>query len=235
MVASTGASVNMREAGSTTAAHKGWEVNLLAAGDLRVRLFGEWVLASGGTRSSTELSRRLGEAPRPTKISFDAREVGAWDNVLIDFLGKLETIAAERSIAVDRSGLPGGAKRLLALARAVPERAGARRTQQRSDLLTRVGRNSLSFFAMTADFVAFLGEALIGVERMLVGKARLRRSDLMLAIEDCGPYALPIVALISFLVASSSPLSELSSSGNSGRRSSSPTSSVSQWCARWGR
>jgi len=86
MVASTGASVNMREAGSTTAAHKGWEVNLLAAGDLRVRLFGEWVLASGGTRSSTELSRRLGEAPRPTKISFDAREVGAWDNVLIDFL-----------------------------------------------------------------------------------------------------------------------------------------------------
>src|SRR5215469_4296476 len=233
MVATTDVSASLRETGSATAAHKGWEVNLLAAGELQVRLFGQWVL-SGGTRSSTELSRRLGETPRPTKISFDAREVGAWDNVLIDFLGKLETIAAERSIAVDGSGLPGGAKRLLALARAVPERAGARRTQQRSDLLTRVGRNSLSFFAMTADFVAFLGEALIGVERMLVGKARLRRSDLMLAIEDCGPYALPIVALISFLVASSSPLSELSSSGNSGRRSSSPTSSVSRWCVRWG-
>jgi hypothetical protein len=35
---------------------------------------------------------------------------------------------------------------------------------------------------------------------MLVGRARLRRSDLMLAIEDCGPSALPIAALISFLV-----------------------------------
>ena len=35
---------------------------------------------------------------------------------------------------------------------------------------------------------------------MLVGRARLRRSDLMLAIEDCGPAALPIVALISFLI-----------------------------------
>ena len=199
MVATTDVSASLRETGSATAAHKGWEVNLLAAGELQVRLFGQWVLASGA-RSAAELSGRLGETPRPTKISFDAREVGAWDNVLIDFLSKLETIAAERSIAVDLSGLPGGAQRLVALARAVPERTGARRTQQRPDLLTRVGRNSLSFFAMTADFVAFLGEALIGIGRMLVGRARLRRSDLMLAIEDCGPHALAIVSLISFLV-----------------------------------
>jgi phospholipid/cholesterol/gamma-HCH transport system permease protein len=199
MVATINASVSRGETGSTTAIHKGWELNLLTAGELRVRLFGEWVLSSGA-RSSAELSRRFGETPRPTKISFDAREVGAWDNVLIDFLSKLETIAGERSIAVDRSGLPGGVQRLVALAGAVPERAGARRTQQRSDLLTRVGRNSLGFFATMADFVAFLGEALIGTGRMLVGRARLRGSDLMLAIEDCGPSALPIVALISFLV-----------------------------------
>ena len=199
MVATINASVSRRETGSTTDVHKGWEVNLLTAGELRVRLFGEWVLSSGA-RSSAELSRRIGETSRPTKISFDAREVGAWENVLIDFLSKLETIAGERSIAVDRSGLPGGVQRLVALARAVPERAGARRTQQRSDLLTRVGRNSLGFFATMADFVAFLGEALVGTGRMLVGRARLRGSDLVLAIEDCGPNALPIVALISFLV-----------------------------------
>ena len=199
MVATINASVSRRETGSTTDVHKGWEVNLLTAGELRVRLFGEWVLSSGA-RLSAELSRRIGETSRPTKISFDAREVGAWENVLIDFLSKLETIAGERSIAVDRSGLPGGVQRLVALARAVPERAGARRTQQRSDLLTRVGRNSLGFFATMADFVAFLGEALVGTGRMLVGRARLRGSDLVLAIEDCGPNALPIVALISFLV-----------------------------------
>ena len=199
MVATINASVSRGETGSTTAIHKGWELNLLTAGELRVRLFGEWVLSSGA-RSSAELSRRFGETPRPTKISFDAREVGAWDNVLIDFLSKLETMAGARSIALDHSGLPGGVQRLVALARAVPERAGARRTQQRSDLLTRVGQNSLGFFATTADFVAFLGEALIGIGRMLVGRARLRGSDLMLAIQDCGPSALPIVALISFLV-----------------------------------
>jgi phospholipid/cholesterol/gamma-HCH transport system permease protein len=199
MVATTQGSVSRRERRSPTADHKGWEENLLTAGELRVRLFGDWVLASGA-RSSAELSRRLSQTPSPTTISFDARELGAWDNVLIDFLNKLEAIAGERNITIDRSGLPGGVERLVALARAVPERKGARRTQRRPDLLTRLGTKSLGFFATSVDFVTFLGESLIVIGRLIVGRARLRRSDLMLAIEDCGPAALPIVALISFLI-----------------------------------
>jgi phospholipid/cholesterol/gamma-HCH transport system permease protein len=119
---------------------------------------------------------------------------------LIEFLTKLEAVAGERGVEVDCSALPGGVERLVALARAVPERVGARQTPQALDLLTRVGAGSLSFFASTADLVTFLGEAIIGIGRLLIGKARLRRSDLMLAIEDCGPDALPIVALTSFLI-----------------------------------
>jgi phospholipid/cholesterol/gamma-HCH transport system permease protein len=199
MAATTQSAVSLREEGHGTAAHKGWEANLSTAGELRVRLFGDWVLASG-VRSSAELSRRLSATPHPTKISFDARELGAWDNILIEFLAKLEAIAGERGVEIDRSALPGGVERLVALTRAVPERVGARHTPQRLDLLTRVGAGSLSFFASAADFVTFLGEAIIGIGRLLIGKARLRRSDLMLAIEDCGPDALPIVALISFLI-----------------------------------
>jgi len=199
MAATTQSAAIPREGGRGAAAPKGWEANLSAAGELRVRLFGDWVLASG-VRSSAELSRRLSATPHPTKISFDARELGAWDNILIEFLAKLEAIAGERGVEIDRSALPGGVERLVALTRAVPERVGARHTPQRLDLLTRVGAGSLSFFASAADFVTFLGEAIIGIGRLLIGKARLRRSDLMLAIEDCGPDALPIVALISFLI-----------------------------------
>jgi phospholipid/cholesterol/gamma-HCH transport system permease protein len=199
MLAATGASASPQVQKANPQVQKGWEASLPSPGELRVRLFGEWVLASGA-RSPAELSRRLSESPRPTKLSFEARELGAWDNVLIDFLTKLEATATERGIEIDRSALPGGVERLVALARAVPERQGARRSQRRADLLTRLGSGSLSFSATTADFVAFFGEALIGIGRMLVGKARLRRSDLMLAIEDCGPGALPIIALISFLI-----------------------------------
>ena len=181
-----------------TAAAGGWTADLLTPGELTVRLYGEWVLSSGA-RSAAEISKRLSGAPRPSRISFDSRALEAWDNILINFLTKLEAAAAERGVTVDHSGLPGGVQRLVALARAVPERQGARRTQQRPDLLTRVGSSSISF-SMSADLITFLGEALIGIGRMLVGRARFRRSDLMIAIEDCGPNALPIVALISFLV-----------------------------------
>ena len=178
MAATTRSSVSLRERERGTAAHKGWEANLSAAGELRVRLFGDWILASG-VRSSAELSRRLSETPRPTKISFDARELGAWDNILIEFLTKLEAIAGERGVEVDRSALPGGVERLVALARAVPERVGARQTPQALDLLTRVGAGSLSFFASTADLVTFLGEAIIGIGRLLdrESAAQALRSD----------------------------------------------------------
>ncbi len=185
--------------GIAAAARTGWETRLLAGGELRVRLFGAWVLASGA-RFTADLPRRLGEAPRAARISFDARDLTAWDNVLIDFLNKLETLAGERGMAVDRSGLPGGVERLVALARAVPERQGARRSQARPGLLTRVGTSALAFFSAAGDLVAFLGEACQAVGRLVIGRARLRRSDLLLAIQDCGPAALAIVALISFLV-----------------------------------
>ena len=199
MAATTQSAVSLRGRAHGATAHKGWDASLSTAGELRLRLFGDWVLATG-VRSSAELSRRLSETPRPTKISFDVRELGAWDNILIEFLTRLEAIAGERGVAVDLSALPGGVDRLVVLARAVPERVGARHTPQALDLLTRVGAGSLSFFASAADFVSFLGEAIIGIGRLLIGKARLRRSDLMLAIEDCGPDALPIVALTSFLI-----------------------------------
>lgn len=199
MATNTWSSANPADGEHTAAPRNGWEASLLAAGEFRIRLFGQWVLASGA-HSLAELSRRLGEPRRPTKITFDVQDLTAWDNILIEFLNKLETIAGERGISVDLSGLPGGVERLLALARAVPERQGARRTQTRPDLLTRVGAGSQTFLATIADFVGFLGEGCVAIGRLIVGKARLRRSDLLLAIEDCGPLALPIVTLVSFLI-----------------------------------
>jgi len=48
--------------------------------------------------------------------------------------------------------------------------------------------------------VHFLGEAVIAFCRFLVGKARFRRIDLALFLQECGAQALGIVTLISFLV-----------------------------------
>jgi hypothetical protein len=90
----------------------------LAGGKFRIRQFGEWVLTSGA-HSPDALSHRRNGTPRPTKITFDAQDLTAWENILIEFLDKLETVAGERGISVVRSGLPGEAKRLVVLAQTV--------------------------------------------------------------------------------------------------------------------
>jgi phospholipid/cholesterol/gamma-HCH transport system permease protein len=50
------------------------------------------------------------------------------------------------------------------------------------------------------EMLGFLGESSVAFTKLLVGKARFRRSDLTLIIQQCGADALPIVSLISFLV-----------------------------------
>jgi hypothetical protein len=88
----------------------------LAGGKFRIRQFGEWVLASGA-HPPDALSHRRSGTRRLTKIAFDAQDLTAWENILIQFLNKLETVAGERGISVVRSGLPGEAKILMMLAR----------------------------------------------------------------------------------------------------------------------
>ena len=52
----------------------------------------------------------------------------------------------------------------------------------------------------TLAFVRFVGDAALALGRFLRGKANFRWVDFFGIIQDCGPNALPIVTLISFLV-----------------------------------
>jgi len=97
-------------------------------------------------------------------------------------------------------GLPGGVRRLLALALAVPERTGARRESERDSFLPRIGQHALDFTRSAGEMLTFLGEAFLALLRLFRGRARFRSSDLILFIQECGAETLPIVSLISLLV-----------------------------------
>ena len=90
--------------------------------------------------------------------------------------------------------------RLLDLATGVPEPAGARRGGDREPLLARIGRVASDFGRGARDILEFLGQATLSVGRFATGRARYRRVDLWLTIQECGAAALPIVTLISVLV-----------------------------------
>jgi phospholipid/cholesterol/gamma-HCH transport system permease protein len=115
-------------------------------------------------------------------------------------MARLLEDAADEGVDVDRSALPRGVTRLLDLASAVPERAGARRGGTRPPFLARVGDRTLQSIGNTRQVIDFIGAAMIALGRLLVGKAQFRGSDFLLIVQQTGASALGIVSLISLLV-----------------------------------
>ena len=166
---------------------------------LTVRIGGNWNIADG-LPSTDELKRQIVSRPAPERVAFDTRELGDWDSSLLTFLVKLTDYCREKSIQITRQGLPEGVANLLDLASAVPEKKDARKGGARSPFLARVGEATLNAGKSAGEMLAFIGEACLALLKLMRGKARFRRSDLVLLIQECGAQALPIVSLISVLV-----------------------------------
>ncbi len=166
---------------------------------LLIRLAGAWRL-SGGLPDTALVERELAAAAAPREISFETSQLREWDSALITFLLQVTERSRGRGIDVDRSGLPAGAQRLLALAEAVPEKEDARATQADASLLERIGSRTISAGTSLTEMLTFLGDATLTFGRLLRGGVRFRRSDLLLLIQQVGAEALGIVSLICFLV-----------------------------------
>src|SRR5262249_29407046 len=140
------------------------------------------------------------EAGLPVRrLTFDTRRVADWDSGLVTFAVKVLEQAKARGLQSDRAGLPEGVQRLLRLAEAVPERQTGR-GQARSPWVARIGARALAGWGEVAAGLSFLGEGMLALGALLRGRARFRMVDLLVVIQDCGPRALGIVSLISFLI-----------------------------------
>jgi phospholipid/cholesterol/gamma-HCH transport system permease protein len=164
-----------------------------------LRLSGDWQLRSG-LPTPAQVDQQLGSSPTARRLQFDAAQLGAWDSGLLAFLVGIQDLCKTRGLNLDPGNLPEGASRLLKLATAVPERQGARRAEKRVDFLTLVGSESQALWRSGGEMLEFLGMSIQTFGQLLIGRARYRRSDLVDIIYECGAAALPIVALISFLV-----------------------------------
>jgi phospholipid/cholesterol/gamma-HCH transport system permease protein len=98
---------------------------------LLVILTGSWKL--GETLPSTDDVRQKIEASGVIHhISLNAEQLGEWDSGLLTFLRKLWKFCLNSEIALDSSGLPAGARQILELAAAVPEKKDARKAEERT-------------------------------------------------------------------------------------------------------
>ena len=167
-------------------------------GTLRVALGGEWKLARG-IPAPEGVIEQIEKSPLPRKVIFETGVLADWDSGLLTFLLSVVSRCAQLGVEVDRHGLPEGVKRLLALATAVPARPG-RRISESEPVLARVGGAAIAWWIGFGKTLAFIGEAFLSLLRLFAGKARVRRSDFLLAVQDCGARSLPIAALINLLV-----------------------------------
>ena len=168
------------------------------AGRIVVRLEGVWT-ARESLPDAALLDAALAVEPGVKAVVVDASGVTKYDSALPAYLLRCKAVAEGRGALLDVSALPESVKRLIALALTRPVKNGVEHHEDSITLLHHVGEWGLQSARSWEKALDFLGQTVLAVGSMLIGKARFRRGDLLYFIQLCGVDALPIVTLISFL------------------------------------
>ncbi len=170
-----------------------------AAHGLEIEFSGAWVMDAGIPAFQT-LQNDIGNPPETEALAFDTTRLTRWDSQFLTFILKIYQYCQAQGIAFQAEGLPDGARRMLNLATAVPERKGARREAVRDSFLVRTGRGAITAWQSAVETMAFSGEIALGYVRLFTGRAQFPWRDFGGLLQNCGSQALPIISLISILV-----------------------------------
>ena len=164
------------------------------------------VKLSGDSREQSEplgigvVRQALDKAQGARVLSFESAGVIGWDSRFVAFIRKCAELCRTRNVEFRDEGLPEGVRRLLRLAQAVPERTDARHESVKPQLLQKLGERVMQGGSGAVEMFTFLGENLVALGNLFRRRAQFRWSDAFLAMQECGPQALGIVAMINFLV-----------------------------------
>lgn len=147
-------------------------------------------------QSETYLSRNTIRA-----MVVDAGALEYCDGAGLAFITRLQQFACEQSIPVEFEQLSPDIAALLAL---YPKRSGGDLEGQRSkngrDFVEGVGRASVEVAVSIREQVTFFGELAVAFGRLLLHPFSLRGQDFWSVAENSGVRALPIIAMLGFLV-----------------------------------
>ena len=133
-------------------------------------------------------------------VEFKTTQLGRWDSALMVRILSISDLCTRANVEFRAKTLPEGLAKLIALAEAVPEKSDAARKDGKKGFLQRVGEGGLKAWDGGAAMLSFMGESVLALLQMLRGRAQFRWSDTLQVIQQSGPEALGIVALINFLI-----------------------------------
>lgn len=142
---------------------------------------------------------RLAEEEKIQTIQIDGTKLTAWDSTLVIILYQLAKIARARHIVLNTDSLPADLNTLLELALTVDRKPPVQKQEQR-DFLEYLGNAGIQVYAAFSKGLSFIRTAFGAIGRGLSGRAIMRSVDFWTEIDNCGPKALMIVSLISFMV-----------------------------------
>ena len=169
-------------------------------GVVRAVLAGDWI-ARAGLPGVEAVEKELALTAGPAKaLEFDTSGLGRWNSGLMTFVLRCYAACQRYQVEFRAQTLPAGVAKLVQLSQAVPEKKDAARRVERPRWLQRVGESVLAGWGGGKGMLTFIGENVLAFLKMLRGKAQFRWADTFLVMQECGPQALGIVALINFLI-----------------------------------
>ena len=167
-------------------------------GVLLVEIAGDW-LDRSALPDLAAVEQELAHTPAKA-LEFDPSALGRWDSALMVRILSLNDLCTKAKVVFRTTTLPEGLAKLIALSQAVPEKTDAARKITTPYFLQRVGESGLTAWAGGAAMLSFLGESVVASLKLVRGRAQFRWSDTLMVIQQTGPEALGIVALINFLI-----------------------------------
>jgi phospholipid/cholesterol/gamma-HCH transport system permease protein len=173
------------------------DVEQTSPGVLQVTLSGNW-RAQSGLPGVEFIKQSLSGTER--FLEFRIADLSGWDSRFVAFIHRCAALCQARNISMRSEMLPEGVRKLLRLATAVPEKKDARVAGSRAGFLENLGERAFKAWDDVRRMLDFLGDNVQAFGRLLRGRAQFRWADALLVMEQCGPQALGIVALINCLV-----------------------------------
>ena len=160
-----------------------------------LRLTGDWTVATLQTVEAGFGTTRL-----PDAAGIDVSALGKLDTAgafLIDRMLRASNAYPPRLIGVHAS-----AASLLEQVHAVsdPCEPAPPRSHGFVDMLERIGRGTVAVFTEVTATLAFMGETMFTIARLIVQPWKLRWTSIVAVMEEAGLNAMPIVAFLTFFV-----------------------------------
>lgn len=168
-------------------------------GVLVVELAGDW-RARAGLPGIEPVAKDLDGAEAWRALEFDTIGLRRWNSGLIVFVLQCNELCRQKQVEFRPQGLPAGVAKLIQLAEAVPGNKDTGRSSAPLPFLGLVGGRAVGAWAGGKGMLTFVGENALAFLRLLRGRAQFRWADTLLVMQQSGPQALGIVALINFLV-----------------------------------